>query len=214
MASDRSILTISEAQEYLGGEDFTENNETIESFIDYVSGVIEDEYIHNKVVSQTCERYLYGSGTNCLELPFYPIQQLFGGTEAAQLASLKERTEYDGSLSNILTDLDQLYINPDHPYYLKIIDDSTTFTSETTFPNIWVKWYAGWPQATAPAPIKKVALEMLLIMWEESKKSGVGRLGRSSEANTQLGGSVTTTFEKMRPKWERDLARYRKLVDY
>lgn len=200
MASLIPIVTLAQAKTYLGlPNEFDDSDELLDTastgWIDIVSGVIE-RYLGTKVCAQAVTAYLNGDGTNELRLPESPI---------ISATSIQHRTTYNGTFTDLFTSSDEYFTDP-------LIDAFRIVAHTQCFPvgvrNIKVVYQCGW--SSIPADIQKVALEMLLKMWNESKK-GLSQLGKSSVNVSAAGSSGSESLIELEPRWMKVLDRYRQV---
>ena len=207
MAADQDIITLNQARAYLGVKDgFTDNDTQFEEYITWASMGIE-EYCQRKFASQEITEYLDGDGGQFLMVTFPPIASLYGADEAARLASLQYReADGTGTWVTLVDDEDYIHIDASRSWGISLLG-SEYFPAGTR--NIKVVYNAGWALEDIPRDVKKVCLEMVQAMWDESKKSGVGRLGMGSQGQSAALSNTTTSFVDMQPRWARVLDRYR-----
>lgn len=207
MAADNDIITLNQVRAYLGVKDgFTDNDSQFEEYITLCSGAIE-EYTQRKFAVQEITEYLDGDGTDFLVVSFPPVHSLVGVSEALRLDSLQYRdADGTGDWTDVTDDEDYIHIDQSKSWRIQLLGGDY-------FPegikNIKVVYNTGWAQVDIPADVQKVALEMVASMWDEAKKSGVGRLGQSSQGTSSMGGNLTTAYVDMHPRWARVLDRYR-----
>lgn len=210
-----AILNRDEVRLYWGGttnlsDDMTtllDGDGSVDGIINRVSAQVE-EIIDNKVVDTEVTRIMNGSGCRYLDLPFFPIIDLAGASDAAKLANLQYRDAYDDAWVDLLDDVDKYRIDPDRPYRITLVDGSSV---PSGYDNIRCVWRAGYTFDNVPRRMREIALQMSLWFYRESAMGG-GVLGKSSESVAAAGGSMTTGYTDMVARWTKELQPWRKLV--
>lgn len=204
--TDRSIVTLDEAKKYLG---ITVGNvahdETLETWIDVVSGQFESE-IDNKVAQQDVEEILDGDGTQTLQVTYYPVIALSGNSAAERLANLQVRDDVDEDWEDIETSEDYIIFPSNRPWVIEL-DGTESF--EDGYQNIRVEYRAGYE--TIPGDIKRAVLEVVAEMWQESNQ-GQGRMGLSNVGLTTAGSSINFSTRNSNRVWTDTVNRYRKII--
>lgn len=199
--SARSIITLNQAKFYLGiTTSETTHDSTLEEWIDICSDSVE-RYVDNKINLIEVEEILDGTGKSVIYPHYFPIYAIYGGDDAEKLSNIQYRTEATGAWTNLLTDMDYVRIDPYDAHRIELLDGEE-FTAGTK--NIRIKYYAGYNDV--PSDVKKVVMEMVAVMWNESNH-GSNLIGRSSSTIGQ--GNQVSTVE-MTPRWERVLGKYRR----
>jgi hypothetical protein len=207
--SARSIITVAQAKLYLKvGASETSLDSLLESWIDIVSGQVEDLIEQNYAITRDVTSYLSGDGGCELFLQYYPFQGLSEATEALKLANLQYRGSVLDTWHDLLTEVDYVFTDPVEYDRIKLL-------GYTVFPcgekNIKVTYSAGWgTTATVPSTFTKVALEMLKVMDLESAE-GKNSLGYQSKSTAAAGVSGSDSFLDMMPRWNGMLQSYKRL---
>lgn len=204
-----AIVTLAEVKTQMKVENSNTALDTeLEGYINDVSSAIE-LYTKRKIVSQSISDELHdGDGSMFLYPRYYPIQQLStesSPTDAQKLASLQYRDTPDSSWTDIETDIDHIFLttgdDSDRPY-IELYD--------TFFPvgrrNIKISYKAGY--TTVPADLKRIALEMVQMIWNEAKR-GNDWLGQGNINASQSGNNYSTTLINLDKRWKSVLDRYR-----
>jgi hypothetical protein len=203
-----AIPTLLEVKGFLKiGSSDTTLDTTLEGWIDKTSLSIE-KFLENKVAVQSITgEILDGDGTSRLYTKYFPVTQLStesAPTDAQKLASLQYRNDPDSSWTDIMDDIDHVFLDVDRDY-IELYD--------ATFPvgqrNIKVSYKAGY--SVIPGDIWMVAVEMA-AWWYRQSREGDWALGKSSSGDSGAGGSISTSYREMQAEWERRLKPYRRDV--
>jgi hypothetical protein len=197
-----AITTIEKVKDYMGITD-TDKDLLFTDWLEYVSGAIED-HINQPVVSREVTEYLDGNGSDTIWLNRGRIISLKGTNEAERLASLQY--DVDGTWTDLLTDEDDLFIDGNPNWFIQLLDSTFPYGTK----NIKITYNCGF--STVPPSITKVCLEMMQVMYDESRAGLNPRLGMSSKSNAAAGSSVGDNFIDMTPRWKSALARYRRVM--
>ena len=206
------ILTLAEVKDYLN-----KSNTTLDGFITdwiaIVSGQIQ-EYFDNpyepsyKVVQETISSEIHdGDGTEFLYPKYYPIDSLSGATDAAKLANLQQRNTPDDAWADVETDIDHVFIDP-RKNYIELYDTTFTFGRQ----NVTITYVAG--PDTVALGIKRVACEMLAMIWKESNASGIFQLGEASGSANQGGTSFNKNILDLDKRWKTELDKHKKAFEW
>jgi hypothetical protein len=210
--SPRSIITLAEANAYLKRSAAkTDEQAILCTFIDHVSGVIED-MTGRKVKVQAVEEVTDGSGGCAQAVCWFPVARMQGAAEGSDdekrgphVSSIQYRgADGTGEWQNLLTDISSVFLSTDPREWWKI-----ELLGGAYFPrgrrNIRLRYWAGW--ADPPQELKQVALEMLFAMYEESHQ-GNQALMKTAKSASIAGGSGSITYTDLRPRWKETLSRY------
>ncbi len=201
----RCVITLAQAKEYLGIIASDGSKDTmLESWIDLVSGKFEAD-TGVKVQAQDTTAYLDGSGDNYLYLKVWPIVRLYGTTDADKLANLQYRSSPTGTWTDLVDDMDYVYIDEVHPERIELLED----VFPAGYKNIRVRYYAG--NSTVPADIQIVIMEAIQMMWAESKQGG-DRLGKANVASPASSGGTSEGLLDWGPRWDKIVRKYAKWV--
>lgn len=213
--SDRSIITLDELKEYIKYDSTdTETDKILYGWIDLISGQFEDES-RRKISSQAIEEFLSGDGGYTIRPTYYPISDLFGDDNTAKLASLQYKEDWDdSSWTNLVTDINAILIDTVRNWEIRLVD-GTTFPCDDTpaFRNIRVKYYAGWARgADTPSDIRKIILEAVTTMWNESDRSTRSLLNVASKNIPGGFGMATESYRDFKPEWDAVVQKYRRIA--
>lgn len=206
--TQRSIITLDNAKDFLGIQVSNDAYDSVlETYIDWASGWIEHmiggeptevDFQPQKIAKQDVELVLNGDGSNRLSLP-YPIVQLYNDS----LDNLQYREAADEAWTNLLDDIDFLYI-PESPAYTIELLGVNYFPQGRA--NIRIEYVAGYE--TVPDDLKILCLEKVAQMFKESGK-GDSRFGLTAASSTANMGT-NVSFKDMNPQWSAVLKRYRR----
>jgi hypothetical protein len=211
--SARSIVTQAEALTYLKmSAAKADEMAVLRTWIDHVSGWIED-ITHRKIKAQAITEITSGCGGCCQRARYFPVIALQGDPEGADDAAKRDphvsaiqyrNADGTGEWENLLTDLDPVYLSADPAEWYKI-----ELLGGYVFPagrlNLQLRYWAGW--ADPPQELKEVALEMLFVLYEESRQ-GNQLLMKTSKSAAVAGGSSSMTYTDLRPRWKDILSKY------
>ena len=200
----RSIVTLAKLKLYLGASANADVDTTLETWIDLVSGSIE-EYCQCKFQPiQITGEILDGSGYWYLEPRFSPIVS----TSIAATTDIQYRDQgAPTTWIDLVDSINDIYVDTVMPWRIELIEGDY-FPKGTK--NIKLNYIAGY--TTMPADVEKVCMEMVQKMWDESK-SGGDRLGVASE-NVQsiAGGAGSRTYENISAQHKQVLNRFRRIL--
>jgi hypothetical protein len=187
--NDNALLTVAEGKDALGiASDDNTQDDLVTTWINDVSDEIEAE-IDNPVLTREISGEMVGRfarwSFTLIHNPIRAITKIEGliGNDFVELTNLKPII------------VEQAYVNVSLPLDAYLL--------------LRVTYDAGWD--TAPADLKKVAREKIIIRWKEEGKGGTAWLGKSSlSVGGQGGGSEN--LQDMTERWERIFRRYRPLA--
>jgi hypothetical protein len=104
---------------------------------------------------------------------------------------------------NIATDEDQIYLDPKSAWSIELLDGLTFLVGMR---NIRVSYNAGLDDR-AIQDIKIVALEMIQVMWDESKQGG-DMLAKVNRNIGEGGGTSSYSLKDINPRWNDVFAKY------
>lgn len=197
------IVTLSELKSYLRKTDTAQDN-FLQDWITIVSGQIE-RYCGRKFRVQTVTETLDGDGSNTLYTTYFPVTALAGDTDSEKLSNLQYRNTPDDAWTNIETNINHIFIDSKTPY-IELYD---TYFPEGRL-NIRVSYKPGY--STIPEDVKRVACEMVAMVWKESNAGGYFRLGESSTTESVAGTNFTRNFIDLDKRWKAILDSYRVLA--
>jgi hypothetical protein len=203
-ATDYDLVSLTVVKEYLKIGD-TNADTFLQRWISLVSRAVE-EYTGKKIAAQTVSgEILSGDGTRFLRTRYWPILRLDGTTDAQKLANLQYRDDPDSAWTDIETDIDHVFIYPDEPWQIELYDEIFPWG----YRNIKVSYVAGY--TTVPEPLQRLCVEQVAMVWKEANKSGIFRLGESSESDSVGGVAHTKNFLDLGARWKTVLDSYRSL---
>ena len=195
-----AIVTLAEAKSQMKFDDTT-NDSYLAPMIGEVSQVIEAK-LEQPVTSRQIEDIVDGSGW---EFQFANYGRIISLVNNA-LTSLQYRDSATASWTNLLDDLNYAYINPAHAWKIELLDGYIFPAGQKN-----VRLYCNMGFDPIPGDIHTMALEMVQNRWDESRRSGVPRLGIGSESGS--GASVSkgkgfidlmdTRWKHVIDKWKR-----------
>jgi hypothetical protein len=199
-----AIVTLSQVKEYLG-ETGTTNDTLLTNWITRVTSILEamlDQPVYSRVVTD----YLDGQQSSNLYLKSGRIRSLYGSSEVLRLGSLQSRDTATATPADLVTDEDYIYLNERNDWCIELLDGNYFPYGQK---NIRVKYYAGAGEKML-AEIQQVALEMIQMMWNESKQGG-DMLGKISKNMSQTGLSTNISLKDLTPEWQIIIDRWRRL---
>ena len=199
-----AIVTTTQAKQYLG-ETGSGNDTILSNFIDRITLMIE-AMLDQPVMSTTIEEYLNGNGCNNLYLTSGRIRSLYGTLEADKLANLQYRTTVADSWTNIVPDMDYVYLDGRNDWCVQLLDGYSFPQGER---NIRIKYTAG-AGSRMLGEMENLCLEMLQMMWNESKQGG-DMLGKISKNLSQTGMSTNLSLKDLNPEWQVVIDRWKRL---
>jgi len=192
MLTDRSIVTVNQAKEYLGILTTNTTKDTLlESWIDIVSGRFEAQ-IENKVMPQEVTVYLDGNGDSKLRVPYYPV---------IEVTSLQGRMMVTDEWADYYEEMTYVHLDPQVDY-IELLDGEYFDEGQK---NVKLVYMAGF--SPVPGDITQTVLEMLAQMWRESRQ-GDGTLGLSSLATNAASGSTNLSMFDLSDRWNQVVRRY------
>lgn len=197
-----AIALLEEVKKYLG-DTGTGNDTLLTDWIKKVSKEIESE-LNQAIVKVAFEEIHNGMGSSKLYMRNGRVISIFGTSESARLANVQYRNVVTEAWTNLLTDEDLIYINPQERWAIELLDGET-FPLGTR--NIRIKYNGGF--ATVPHDIVKMMLERMQVMWDESKQ-GSNLLGKVSRNIGEGGMSQNLSLKDMKGHWEDVIARYKR----
>lgn len=201
--NQNAIVTLAETKTQLGVED-SSLDATIETWINETSSIIE-EYCQRKFVVQSISNEIHdGDGGNILYPRYFPIVQLStedSPDETQKLKALQYRDSPDSSWTDIETNINHIFLDTNKPYIE--LYDATFYLGKQ---NIKISYKAGY--STVPSEVKKVALEMVQI-WYNEHKGGGDTLGKQGSTQSQAGGNFNVTWNDVHQRWGKILDKYR-----
>lgn len=197
MPGENYIITLAQAKEYLKIAD-TSKDEMLTGWIDVVSSGIE-KYCQCKFKVQTVIGEIHdGNGGRVLFPRFIPLVGLANNATA----DLQYRNSINEAWQDVTDSVEHIYIDPVVPFVELL---------RGFFPrgrkNIRINYKCGFDEI--PGDIQQTALEMVQMMWNESKQGG-DWLGRASKAQPESGTSRHIVFKEMQPRWRMVMERYRR----
>lgn len=208
--TDRSIITLNEAKDFLGINTAEDDVDTfLETLIDLASGSIEEGISDSssgsigtqKVATQDTELILDGNGGAKLSLPC-SILRLAGSGDAEKLANLQYRDEADEAWTDLTDDMDFVRILPSPTNQIELLGSEY-------FPvgrgNIRIEFVSG--MDPVPAKLRLLCLEMVSEYYKNSGK-GFGTQGLQSVGLSGTAGENKTLKDNAQ-KWESVLKQYR-----
>ena len=186
------LITISELKTYLKITDSSYDSVLLQ-MINFAQSEIEN-YCRQPIASAS--KVIISSGTKSpVLLPYFPVNAI---------TVLKVRQDWQDTWE-ILASTKYSLVHKDNLYYLYC-----DYLEQENYIDMTIGY------TTAPADIKKVAIEMIALMFKESDiregARGESRLGVQSIATTIQGIAATTTFKDEKPRWHDILKRYRKPI--
>lgn len=203
-----AIPTLAQVKNFLNiGVSATDTTQdtVLEGWIDQCSYEIET-YCNRKFAVQSVASEIHdGDSSNILYPKYSPVTQISTVTtpaDADKLAAIQYRTSPDGSWTNLLTNVNNIFTDLDW-LYIKLYG--------TVFPagerNILVSYKAGY--STLPGDIVRVAIEMVAMYWKRSNYSSLGWLGKGSKSDSGSGLTFSESLLDMGPGWKAVLESYR-----
>lgn len=200
MATDRSIVTLNQAKDYLGlAQGKQDLNDMLEQWIDWVSGKMEDD-LDNVVKIAEKTIYLDGDGSSFIYPDFYPVKALY----TPAVGDLQYRSSATASWTSIASSTDYIHIDTEASDRIELLENNV-FPAGTK--NIKVHYWAGFQ--TVPASIIMAVLEGIQVMWNMSKQGG-NQLGKSSMSYSGGQGSEAASFIDASPRWREVIRRYKR----
>jgi len=199
------IVTLAQVKDYMGVTDTT-NDAMFAVWITMLSQMIEN-ILMQPVQPITTEEILDGDGSSKLFLNKGRIVDLVAdpGT-ASKLDSLECRDSALVDWERIIEDTGLYYLDPKSSWCIELLDNYVFPKGQK---NIRVYYSAGF--SPLPADIVKVVLEMMQVMWDESKAGKQPRLGMTSKNRSGAGSGLGDSFLDMNPRWKLTLDRYKRL---
>jgi hypothetical protein len=202
---DLDIVTLAQVKDYMGVTETT-YDVLFASWITMISQMIEN-VLMQPVKPITIEEILNGDGTSKLFLNKGRIIDLvIDPVTSSKLDSLEYRDSALVAWARIIEDAGLYFLDPQSSWCIELLDNYV-FTSGIK--NIRVYYSAGF--SPIPADIVKMVLEMIQIMWDESKAGTKPRLGMASKSSGGVGSSLGDSFMDMDVKWQKIINRYKRL---
>jgi hypothetical protein len=198
MSAENHIVSLQQVKEYMGVAGF-EKDSMLSEWLDIVSDEIE-RFCQSKFKPQAIENEIQsGDGTAFLFPEYIPILGLATGATS----DLQVRDAANGTWRDLVASLEQVLTDKNMPF-IEFADG--VFPRGTR--NIKVSYRCGYE--LIPGDIRRTAMEMMQMMWNESKQ-GADWLGKRSKTQPETGSARSLEFMTMKPEWERTLDRYRKV---
>jgi len=204
VAATSDLVALAVVKEYLNITD-TNQDAFLQRWIGLISKKVE-HYTEKKIAAQTISAEIVdGNGTRFLQPRFWPVLRLAGTSDAEKLANLQYRDDPDSAWTDIETDINHVFIYPDRPWQIELYDE--------IFPhglrNIKLSYIAGYDPV--PEDLQRLCIEEIAMIWKEANRSGLFRLGESSESSAQGGVSYSKAFLNLTERWQTVLDQYRSL---
>jgi hypothetical protein len=200
-----AIVDLARFKRYLGDTN-VENDLLYTEIIGNISQEIEDALMQ-PVAPRVMTDILNGTGDSKQYLDSGRIISLYevGGSI---LTSVQTRTLITDSWVNLSDSEDGYYLDPTEAWAVELLDFGR-------FPlgrrNVKIVYNCGF--APIPGDITKMCLEMCQTMWQESQKSGVGRLGVDSVNRSSGGVGGSDRFIDLNDgRWKRIIQKYKRYV--
>jgi hypothetical protein len=202
-----SIVSLADAKAYLNFTDTT-NDALVASWLGVISELVEERLGRQPVCPRAVEDFIDGEGQPKLFLNKGRIVDLLADpTTGSKLDSLQMRASALGDWTNIAEDIKLIYLNPINDWCIELLD-------YRIFPigwkNVRVYYTAGFDPI--PGDILKMVLEMIQVMYDESKAGTMPRLGMGSKNRGGAGSNLGDSFIDMEPRWQKVIDRYKRLV--
>ena len=199
------IVTLAQVKDYMGITETT-NDAVFAVWITMLSQMIEN-ILMQPVKPITVEEILDGDGSSKLFLNKGRIVDLVvDPVSASKLDSLEYRDSALVAWERIIEDAGLYHLDPKSSWCIELLDNYVFYSGQK---NIRVYYSAGF--SPLPADIVKVVLEMMQVMWDESKAGKQPRLGISSKNRSGAGSGLGGSFLDMNPRWKLTLDRYKRL---
>jgi hypothetical protein len=200
--ADYAIVTLAEVKAYLG-DSSTTNDILLQSWINDVSQNIEDETGQTFKVRTFSDEIYDGNGLNYMNTVHAPV---YGPkTTLDWSADVLYRVDPVDPWQAVETEKAYIYVKTDEPFKVCLYRQTFPRGPQT----VKLSYQAGY--AVIPADIKRLAIEKVAMMWNESKK-GNDRLGKSHVSVNIAGGSDATTYIDMQKRWSDVITQYRRAL--
>ena len=206
------IVSLSAVKEYLSiGISDTGNDDALIDWIGLVSELIESPGVLNQpIYPRPIEDFLDGGGDTKLFLNRARIVDLLPDpTTQNKLDSLQWRASALGAWEQMVEDIRLVYLNPINNWCVELLD-------YRIFPIGWknIRVYFTGGFSPLPGDIVKMALEMVVMLYNDSKVGGQSRLGVNSKSfSSPAGGTGTDAFKNMMlTDWKAVIDKYKRLM--
>lgn len=200
--ASNALVSLAEVKAYLGETGTTRDN-MLQGWINDVSDNIEGDtnrIFKSKIVS---DEIYDGTGTNRLYLVNAPV--LGPKTSGDWSPDILTRVDPSQAWTAIEDTKAFIYTRPTEPYYIELY--------RQLFPrgvqNVKVSYTCGY--SVIPPEIKRIAKEMVAMLWNNSK-NGRDSLGKSHVSVNMAGATDSQTFEDMQPKWDSVISQFRRAL--
>lgn len=204
-----SVVSLDEVKQYHGmiTDTADDKDNVLCQFIGIITELIENE-IGQPVSPREITEYLDANNLDKIYLNQARAISLVEDANGSTLTAIQYRTDATSSWTNLLTDESYIFIDPTDPWAIQLLDGYVFSGGYKR--GIRINYNGGF--YPIPQSIRKMALEMVEIMMNESKNLGEGRLGLGSVSQNVGGGNTNTIYkEMMNGRWGDVIAHYRKL---
>ena len=206
-ASAVDIVTLDSLRTYLNNPD-TKNDAMFSEWITLISNLVESK-LEQPVIPRRVVDIVDGSGTYKQSTITGRIVNMTADVNGSLLASVQYRSNTISDWQNMLWTEGYIYVDVViEPYCVQLVNWAS-------FPrwikNIRLDYNCGFIDP-ALSEIKKMVMEMIQVMWDDSKAGGMPRLGMQSKSHSGSGTVFTDTFLDMNPRWQRLIDRYKRLL--
>ena len=204
LPTDRNIISLKDAKDYLGIPLTEVTNDTIIStWITEASSQIES-IIGQIVVPRLVTDILSGDGSSAIITQSGRVLSIYETPDT--MSNVQWRPSALDAWEDIATDSDEILIDATDPWVIRLID----LNFPKGYRNIRLCYNAGF--SPIPGDFTEVCVEMVTDKWNKSKLSPTPRLGMSAQNKGGSGQSVGDSFVDLVPRWAARLAKYRRLV--
>ncbi len=202
-----ALISLQDVKSYMKRDlNSTEDDKLFATWIGDLSLEIESR-VGQAIMPRVVTEYLSGSGGSKMYLK-NRIISLYTDVASGSVVSLQYKDTFDSDWENLCDSESQIYLDQDDAFAITLLDDKY-------FPrgvrNIKVVYNAGIDPI--PGDIRKMVMEMIQIMWDESKKGGNPRLGFQNKNVGMTQGSTGDTYLEMDDiRWKKVINRYKRLT--
>lgn len=199
-----TIASLTQVKQYMGIA-ATTNDAMLMSWLTIATSVIE-HYIQQPVVPRVVTDIIDGDGSYKVYVKTGRIVDIYSVPDRA--SNVQYRNAPTDTWQNIVPSDDYIFLDPTDKWSVQLL--GYYFFYSGILKNVRVCYKAGFAQT--PYDLQKVCIEMVQLMWDESKQGGSPRLGMQSANRGTSGGTLGDSFLNMNDRWKFTLDRYRRLV--
>jgi len=199
-----TIATLADVKAYMGITDTT-YDDMLMSWLVMASSAIE-HYIQQPVTPRLVTDILDGDGTAKLYMKTGRIVDIY--TVPDRASNVQWRAAPTDAWENIVPSDDYIFLDPVDKWSVQLLGYYYFYSG--ILKNIRVCYTAGFAQT--PYDLQKVCIEMVQVMWDESKAGGHPRLGMQTANRGGGGANLGDSFVDMDARWAVRLNKFRRLV--